>query len=284
MPTSIGVNINNQPVTQSGMGAMMGSRSQRDKCIFAGIDGELPPFQDQHGRLFEAQCDIDTMQPIEELRCVSHSPPWLPPMPYARFGRKGSSKVVWQYRALARNIAGTTGSWYAEARKFAQRNNLPVPDVGGEVDPMLVDVFGYPPISPEIALTAEAGHPWLLGVKDAEKDTDLESLLVQGRSGNASDALATIEKRVRAKLGPLVYLGDDPNPQMPVPTDDPEEGKRALAAMIEEMVESRVTAMRKTLEVEATEKAKVQLAARQAQAAKMRAAKHQKQTVHPTGG
>lgn len=272
---SIGVNINNQPVQNMGMSSVPGERSQRDKRLFAGEGGDLPPFTDQHDRKFEAWCDVDTLQPVEELRCISHSPPWLPPPAYARFGRKGQTHFAWQYRALCRNLAGETARWYQDARQFAQRNHLEVPEVGGKVDSLIADVKGYPPQSPEIALSAEAGEPWVLGVPNAPTNEDLQALIVQGRTGNARDALAMIEARVRAKIGPAVFGGTDPLPGQQAPVLDEEsvgDPRAELEAIVAEMVENRMAAAKKEWEVEAARK----LAAKQAQAAKARAAKKEK--------
>ncbi len=189
---------NGQAILNTGMGAS-GNQAQRDKRVWCGPGHG--PFTDQHGREFEAQADLKNMRPTEEMRCTSHNPPWLPPMRFAKFPNDLSRAFRWDYDAMASELSGMTAAWYANARKAAIKEHWDLPEVGGVVSQELKDIFGLPPLSPEIPLSAQAEDPWLLGVPGASENAALEALLHQGVVGHATGALETIAARVaeRAK-------------------------------------------------------------------------------------
>jgi hypothetical protein len=157
-------------------------------------------YTDQHGRHFTACADALNQQPTEELRPVGFTVPWQPPMRYAKWQRTGDLHFRWDYERMADDLATLTAGYYEEAIKFAIEHGFPVPEVGGVVDRRVVAVFGVPPLSPEIPMAAQAGHPWLLGTPGALRDDDLAAILNQGHANTASDAKTAILERVNARM------------------------------------------------------------------------------------
>lgn len=160
-------------------------------------------YTDQHGREFTAQADVRTNQPIGELTPQNDgpnafSPPWLPPMRFAKFRKDGELKFRWDYNTMANELAGDTANYYTDARKIAIREKLPIPEVGGMVDPLIRDVLERPPLSPAIPLACEQGDPWILGVPGAPVNTMLKEILEQGVGSNSKEALAYIRNALAA--------------------------------------------------------------------------------------
>ena len=170
-----------------------GESLQRSQTIYR-------KFADQHGRRFAAQCDIRNGEPKEELRPVNDeqrqfNPPWLPPMQYAKM-RRGSEQFSWDYTTLAQELAGMTAEKYSSYRKFAMREKLPIPEVGGVVDALILDVLGKPPLSPAIPLACEQGDPWVLGFPNAPVNPYLKEILEQGVGSSSKEALDYIRERL----------------------------------------------------------------------------------------
>ena len=159
-------------------------------------------FTDNHGRRFAAHCDIRTNQPKEELRPVNDegpanwNAPWLPPMRYAIFTQWGSETFHWDYQTLATELAGQTAEVYSDYRKFALREKLPIPEVGGVVESLIRDALGEPPLSPAIPLACAQGDPWILGKPGAAVNPYLKEILEQGVGSSSKEALAYIAKRL----------------------------------------------------------------------------------------
>ena len=159
-------------------------------------------YTDQHGRKFSAQADVGNQHPKEELRPVNDdprnqfTPPWLPPMRFAKFTDDGSLNFRWDYSTMATELAGQTAEIYSDYRKVAVKEKLPIPEVGGVVDSMLRDIIGEPPLSPAIPLACEQGDPWILGKPNAPVNPYLKEILEQGVGSSSKEALAYINKRL----------------------------------------------------------------------------------------
>lgn len=165
-----------------------GSHLQRERRV-------AREFTDQHGRTFYAEADAMTNQPIGDLVCTSHRPPWVPPMRFAKFAKDGDLKFTWDYEVMIDELAGLVAGYYEEATKFALEHNIETPEVGGVIDRRIRSVFGWPPLSPEIPMAAMRGEAWLLG-KSQTPNEALKALLNQGVSSGGKDAIAAIKARV----------------------------------------------------------------------------------------
>lgn len=166
---------------------------------------------DQHGRKWEAQCDIRNNRPKEEMRPLGCMPPWWPPMRFIWWDGEQQLTFRWAYRQLANELSSQTATWYSNARKMAVKEKLPIPEVGGDVHQLIRDVFGNPGLSPELPLSAELGDPWVLyGDEHAPRNPDLYSVLNQGIQMQSNEALDIIETRVRARMG----LGPNETPNL----------------------------------------------------------------------
>src|ERR1035437_3330308 len=158
-------------------------------------------FTDQHGRVFAAQCDIRNGPPEKDRRPAkpapthNFSPPWLPPMRFAKMVT-GSDQFRWDYSTMASELAGQTAEVYSDYRKFAMREKLPIPEVGGVVDSLIRDALGEPPLSPAIPMACEQGDPWILGKPGAAVNPYLKEILEQGVGSSSKEALAYIGKRL----------------------------------------------------------------------------------------
>lgn len=171
-------------------------------------------FTDQHGRKFGALADIGNNRPIEELRPIGCMPPWLPLMRFIRWDEDHQLTFRWDYRTIAAELSAYTATWYGNAQKMALKEHLPIPEVGGEVDPLIKNVFGNPGLSPEIPLAAELGHPWILYGDDfSPRDAHLFGLLNQGLTMQSNEALDIIERRLRDRMG----IGNNAPTQPEVP-------------------------------------------------------------------
>lgn len=157
-------------------------------------------FTDQHSRQFYAEADSATNQPIGELQPIDSSPPWTPPMRFAKFRRDGDLTFKWDYQSMADELAAEVAGYYEAVTKFALEHSLPEPEVGGTVDRRLQAMFGRPPLSPEIPIAASMDDPWLLGRFGAEKDPSLAAVLQQGTSSTGNEALLAIRKRVEDRI------------------------------------------------------------------------------------
>lgn len=62
-------------------------------------------YTDQHGREFEAVADMATNQPIGELNPKGFTPPWLPPMRFAKWRQDGDLQFRWDYDTMANVMA-----------------------------------------------------------------------------------------------------------------------------------------------------------------------------------
>lgn len=153
-------------------------------------------YRDQHGRVFASQADALTGMPIGELMPQGFTPPWQPPMRFAKFAKINDLTFRWDYETMANELAGDTDQYYRDAIIFAIENNKPEPEVGGPVDRSIRFVLGKPPLSAAIPLAAAIGDPWILGMPGAAVNTELKAVLEQTEGGNAREVLATL----RAKL------------------------------------------------------------------------------------
>lgn len=188
-------------------------------------------FTDNHGRKFVATVDIRNGAPCEELKPKDFNPPWLPSMGYAKFRADHDIEFRWDYGTLATELAGLTAEVYSVYRKFAMREKLPVPEVGGYVDPLVVDGSGEgpPPLSPAIPLACEQGDPWILGVPGAQVNPYLKEILEQGVGSSSKEALdyirgklAQTAKDMRIELVPTKELPVDlTKAEKPRRVDDP---------------------------------------------------------------
>lgn len=156
-------------------------------------------FTDQHGRVFGAQSDMATNQPIGEIMPQGFQAPWLPPMRFVKFSKVGDLKFRWDYTTMANELAGDTDVYYRDAVTFALENHKPEPEVGGPVDRSIRFVLGKPPLSAAIPLAAEMGDPWLLGIPGAAVNTNLKAILEQTEGGNAREVLAELRARLQAQ-------------------------------------------------------------------------------------
>lgn len=172
-------------------------------------------FTDQDGRRFSAVADSTTQQPIGELIPAGWVAPWLPAMRFAKWRQINDLDFRWDYGAMADELAAQTAAYYEQATKFALEHNLPNPEVGGLVDRRIQAVFGHPPLSPEIPLSADAKDPWLLGVAGTLQNDDIVGLLRQGVLTSGNEALTAIKERIAARSAardsaPVVADADDP--------------------------------------------------------------------------
>jgi hypothetical protein len=158
-------------------------------------------FTDQHGREFESWADGPTSQPIGELMPKGFSPPWLPPMRFAKFAKEGDLTFNWDYSTIAEELATTSAGYYDDAIKVAIQDHLPVPEIGGPVDRRIRAVIGAPPLSPAIPLSAEKGDAWILGFPGSDKNDELASILGQGVGTNSHETLTLIRERVASQIG-----------------------------------------------------------------------------------
>lgn len=151
-------------------------------------------FTDRHGRKFGAQCDIRNQMPKEELHPVGFTPPWVPPMRFAKFATDGTLTFWWDYSTMAMELSGDAASYYQEVTEFAIDQNMPLPELGGPVDKKIRLVKGQPPLSPAIPLACEQGDPWMLGMPGAAVNETLKEVLFQGVQSNSKAALEIIRK------------------------------------------------------------------------------------------
>lgn len=158
-------------------------------------------YTDNHGRKFFAMADNATQQPIEEMRPFGFTPPWTPPMRFAKFEKDGELHFRWDYQSMADELSADIAAYYEQATKFALEHNLPVPEVGGVVDRRISAVFGPAPLSPEIPLAAQAGDRWLLGDSNAPQVDELALILRQGTISSGNDALRMIKDRIAKRMG-----------------------------------------------------------------------------------
>lgn len=180
-------------------------------------------FTDQHGRKFGAQSDFRNQQPKEELRPVNDdptnqfTPPWLPPMQYAKFRPDGSLTFRWDYNTMATDLSEMSVDYYQRAMEFALEHNKPEPELGGPIDRSIRFLLGKPPLSPAIPLACEQGDPWLLGVKDAPMNTTLNEILTQGVQSNSKVALEIIRKSLAtaAAAAGIELIAPTPEPVEP---------------------------------------------------------------------
>lgn len=179
-------------------------------------------YTDERGRLFYAEADAISQQPIGEMRPVGWVAPWLPPQRFAKFRRDGELSFRWDYQSMADELAADVAAYYEQATKFALEHNLPVPDVGGIVDRRIAAVFGPAPLSPEIPMAADAGDRWLLGYPDAPRNDDLAAILRQGTISTGHDAIQVIKDRIAKRMGTFVPDSAPGTPEPFVPT--PPEG------------------------------------------------------------
>jgi len=171
-----------------------GVRSQREYAVYR-------IFTDQHGRRFEAQSHVINSRPMEDLRCLDAVLPWQPNGRYVDWKGDGLLEFTWNYRKMAHELSIHTNGWYNLATKMALKEKLPVPEVGGEVDPIILEVLGSPGLSPEIPLSAEYGDEWLLWGDQKPRNERLFGLLNQGNRMSNKDSLAIIENRIREARG-----------------------------------------------------------------------------------
>lgn len=155
-------------------------------------------FTDQHGRRFGAVVDRGNNAPIGEFQPQGFIPPWLPTMRYAKWAEEGDLEFRWDYDAVAEDWSSQAASYYDEAVKLALQlpGDVPIPDVGGEVDRRIRAVLGVPPLSPAIPLACKAGDPWILGKPGAKDTLGLKAILEQGSGANGPEALRQINERL----------------------------------------------------------------------------------------
>ena len=174
--------------------ALMGEQSQRKYAVYR-------IFTDQHGRKWEAQANVMNQRPMEDLRCINAKPFWQPPMRFIEWRDHGQLEFAWNYRKMAHELSIHTNHWYANARKMALKEHLPIPEIGGEVHQLIKDVFGAPGLSPEIPLSCEYGNEWLIWGDLKPRDEHLFALLNQGMTLTNMDSVQIIENRIRERLG-----------------------------------------------------------------------------------
>ena len=163
-------------------------------------------FVDNHGRVFEAQCDTRNGHPKEELRPINdnpktaYMPPWLPPMRFAKFLGEHRSEFRWDYNTMATELAGDAADYYQRAKEFAIEHDKPEPELGGPVDASIRFLIGKPPLSPIIPLACEQGEPWILGVPGAAVNAVLKDILEQGVTSNSKAALDVMRSALMRTL------------------------------------------------------------------------------------
>lgn len=159
-------------------------------------------YTDQHGRRFGAVADIRNNTPIAEFQPVQEKgygiAPWYPTMRHAKFAAEGDLDFRWDYDQVAEDWSAQAASYYEDAAKLAMQlpGNVPVPEVGGEVDYRIRVMMGPPPISPAIPLACKAGDPWALGRIGAPDTLGLEIVLRQGSVAKGQEALKVINERL----------------------------------------------------------------------------------------
>lgn len=173
-------------------------------------------FTDQHNRIFGAQAEIATSQPIGELMPEGFSPPWLPPMRFAKWAKTGHLHFRWDYATMAAELAGDTSTYYQDAGRMATEKGETEPEIGGPVPRWIRNVLGKPPLSPMIPLACERGDPWMLGQPGAAVNPILKEILEQGVGNSSKETLAYIQKNLDAYVAghavPMV-------PSVPVPVE-----------------------------------------------------------------
>lgn len=163
-------------------------------------------FTDQHGRVFAAESDMASNQPIGELMPQGFQAPWLPPMRFAKWRRDGDLNFRWDYNALAAELSGATAEYYAEVSNFMTDHmpHEPIPEVGEPVPARVRrSPLGSPPLSPALPLACEAGDPWILGTPGAVVNTMLKTLIEQGTHAGGKEALDFIRARMAAHASAL---------------------------------------------------------------------------------
>lgn len=155
---------------------------------------------DQHGRVFGATVEVSNGHPVGELLPQGFSPPWLPPMEFAKFRGEHDVTFRWDYREMADRLSAQTAQYYQDAVKFALENNKPEPEVGGPVDRSVRYVLGVPPLSPAIPLSADMGDPWVLGIPDAPVNKILKAVLEQTAGADQREALGLIMDRLARQV------------------------------------------------------------------------------------
>ena len=182
--------------------SLIGQRTQRDYAVYR-------HFTDQHGRIFEAQANVFNQRPMEELRPINCQPYWLPTMRFIDWDGDGLLTFRWNYRRMANELSIHTNHWYSNARKMALKEHLEIPEVGGEVDQLIKDVFGAPGLSPEIPLSCEYGDEWMIWGDLKPRNERLFGLLNQGNTLTNMDSITIIENRIRESLGqaPIARTG-----------------------------------------------------------------------------
>lgn len=163
-------------------------------------------FTDEHGRRFFCWADKNNQRPIGEFVLADltgsfRRPPWIPAMGQIDWLNEDSLEFKWRYASLAEEWAGYTSEWYSQAQQLAHViPNVTIPEVGGDVHPILIGIMGPPPMSPEIPLACEAGEPWILGRINAPHNAYLQKLVHIGRAITSTMALETIRARVQAMI------------------------------------------------------------------------------------
>jgi hypothetical protein len=157
-------------------------------------------FTDQHDRRFGAVADKSNNSPIAEYQPQGFMPPWLPTMRYAKFATEGDLDFRWDYDAVAEDWSTQSAAYYDEAVKLALQlpGDVPVPEVGGEVDRRIRSILGVPPLSPAIPLACKAGDPWILGKPGAVDALGLKAVLAQTAGASGQEALKAIQARLDA--------------------------------------------------------------------------------------
>jgi hypothetical protein len=158
-------------------------------------------FTDQHGRRFAGWYEIANARPIGELQCVSHTPPWLPPMNKIQWERDGSFRFRWDYDSLAAEFAQGSEQFYTEVMEF-MIEHMPgeePPEVDEPIPRKARRLF-KPPLSAAIPLACQAGDPWILGVRGAAVNVQLKELLSQSVNANGREAVKLIRERLRTKF------------------------------------------------------------------------------------
>lgn len=179
-------------------------------------------FTDQHGRTFGAQADVSTNQPIGELMPQGFSPPWLPPMRFAKWRREGELEFRWDYETMAAELSGGIAEYYAEVSNF-MTDHMPheaIPEIGEPVPGRVRrSPIGSPPMSPALPLACEQGIPWILGVPGAAVNTMLKLLIEQGTQSGGKEALDFIRARMASHADSLGVERVPSAPVVPIATE-----------------------------------------------------------------
>lgn len=158
-------------------------------------------FTDQHGRKFGAVVDTGNGHPIGELIPQGFTPPWQPPMAFAKFADVHVLDFRWDYEGVASELGGVTANWYQMVIAWAIEFSKPEPEVGGPVDRSIVYGYGKPPLSPAIPLACELGVPWILGTPGAPVDENLKKILEQNVGANGKEAIDFIRSKLIERSG-----------------------------------------------------------------------------------